>query len=255
MRWTIEWDLGPDARLWTAPPLREQFRKLAGTPGHVAAQAGDATGALARRPRPSKPSTTCRTWRTRRWSRSTARCRIGADKCEIWTGTQFQTMDQQVAAKITGLKPEQVEIHTTFLGGGFGRRAKPTSDFVSEAVHVAKAANAPVKTVWTREDDMRGGYYRPAFLHRARIGLGRDGLPMAWQHVHGRPVDPGRHAVRADDGEGWHRRHLGRRRGRLALPEGDPESPGRTCIHPRPASRCCGGARSATATPRSSWRA
>ena len=94
------------------------------------------------------------------------------DKCEIWTGTQFQTVDQQIAAKITGLKPEQVEIHTTFLGGGFGRRATPTSDFVSEAVHVAKAAGAPVKTVWTREDDIRGGYYRPAYVHRARIGLG-----------------------------------------------------------------------------------
>jgi isoquinoline 1-oxidoreductase beta subunit len=75
-----------------------------------------------------------------------------------------------------------VQIHTTFLGGGFGRRATPTSDFVSEAVHVAKAAGAPVKTVWTREDDVRGGYYRPAYLHRVRIGIGGDGLPVAWRH-------------------------------------------------------------------------
>jgi isoquinoline 1-oxidoreductase beta subunit len=109
--------------------------------------------------------------------------RISATKCEIWTGTQFQTVDQQVAAGITGLKPEQVEIHTTFLGGGFGRRATPTSDFVSEAVQVAKAAKAPVKTVWTREDDIHGGYYRPAYVHRARIGLGSDGLPSVWHHV------------------------------------------------------------------------
>ncbi len=56
---------------------------------------------------------------------------ISKDKCEIWTGTQFQTLDQMVAGQITGLKPEQVEIHTEFLGGGFGRRANPTSDFVS----------------------------------------------------------------------------------------------------------------------------
>ncbi len=111
-----------------------------------------------------------------------ATVKIERGKCEIWTGTQFQTLDQQLAAKITGLKPEQVDIHTTFLGGGFGRRATPTSDFVSEAVHVAKAANAPVKTVWTREDDVRGGYYRPAYLHRVRIGLGPDGRPVAWQH-------------------------------------------------------------------------
>jgi len=88
-----------------------------------------------------------------------------------------------VAARITGLKPEQVEIHTTFLGGGFGRRATPTSDFVAEAVQVAKATGKPVKVVWTREDDVRGGYYRPAFLHRARIGLGADGMPTAWRHT------------------------------------------------------------------------
>src|SRR3989449_11648756 len=80
---------------------------------------------------------------------------LRANGCEIWTGTQFQTVDRMAAARIAGLKLEQVQIHTTLLGGGFGRRANPTSDFVSEAVHVAKAANAPVKTVWTREDDVR----------------------------------------------------------------------------------------------------
>ena len=64
---------------------------------------------------------------------------IGPDSCEVWTGTQFQTGDQAAAARIAGLKPEQVTIHTTFLGGGFGRRANPVNDFVAEAVHVAKA--------------------------------------------------------------------------------------------------------------------
>ena len=68
----------------------------------------------------------------------------------------------------SALTPDKVTIHTTFLGGGFGRRANPTSDFVAEAVHVAKAAGVPVKVVWTREDDMRGGYYRPAYVHRSR---------------------------------------------------------------------------------------
>ena len=86
-------------------------------------------------------------------------------------------------AKITGLPPEQVRIHTTFLGGAFGRRATPTSDFVSEAVHVAKAAGAPVKTVWSREDDIRGGYYRPMYVQQARIGVDAQGRPVAWHHV------------------------------------------------------------------------
>ena len=109
--------------------------------------------------------------------------RIGPDSCELWVGTQFQTVEQNAAAAITGLKPEQVKVHTPFLGGAFGRRATAAADVVSEAVHVAKAAGAPVKTVWTREDDTRGGYYRPMFLERAAISLGEDGLPEAWDHT------------------------------------------------------------------------
>ena len=109
--------------------------------------------------------------------------KAGPDGCEIWTGTQFQTMDQGMAARILGLKPEQVQIHTQFLGGGFGRRATPNSDFVSEAVEVAKASGMPVKVVWTREDDTRGGRYRPMALHRVRASLGPDGLPAAWRQT------------------------------------------------------------------------
>jgi isoquinoline 1-oxidoreductase beta subunit len=112
-----------------------------------------------------------------------ATVRIGPDGCDIWTGTQMQTGEQMAAAAITGLKPEQVRIHTTFLGGGFGRRATASADWVSEAVHVAKAAGAPVKTMWTREDDVRGGYYRPMVVHRIRAALGTDGLPAAWDQV------------------------------------------------------------------------
>lgn len=73
--------------------------------------------------------------------------------------------------------------HTTFVGGGFGRRGNPVNDFVSEAVHVAKAARMPVKVVWTREDDIRGGYYRPMWLHRLSVGVGANGLPIAWQQT------------------------------------------------------------------------
>src|SRR5262249_45201538 len=68
----------------------------------------------------------------------------------------------------------------TFLGGGFGRRANPVSDFVADAVHLAKDAHAPVKVIWTREDDTRAGWYRPMFLHRLRVGVGEDGMPVAW---------------------------------------------------------------------------
>jgi isoquinoline 1-oxidoreductase beta subunit len=178
----IDWDLGAHARLDDAA-MREEFSRLAGTKGTTAAQAGNVTGAFAKAAKTIEAEYAVPYLAHATMEPLNATVRISSSKCEIWTGTQFQTMDQQVAAKITGLKPEQVEIHTTFLGGGFGRRATPTSDFVSEAVQVAKAAKAPVKTVWTREDDVRGGYYRPAYVHRAHIGLGSDGLPAAWHHA------------------------------------------------------------------------
>ncbi len=179
---TIDWDVGPNASL-DSTALREQFRQLATTPGAVAATAGDASDALGKAAKIIEAEYAVPYLAHAPMEPENCTVRLGRGKCEIWAGTQFQGMDQQIAARITGLKPEQVDIHTTFLGGGFGRRANFTSDFVAEAVEVAKAARAPVKTVWTREDDVRGGYYRSAFLHRARVGLGADGQPLAWQHT------------------------------------------------------------------------
>lgn len=105
------------------------------------------------------------------------------DGCEIWVGTQFQQVDQASAAKILGIPVDKVELHTPFLGGGFGRRGSPRSDFVSEAVQVAKAAGVPVKTVWTREDDLHGGFYRPAFLHRIEAGIDSEGHIVGWKQT------------------------------------------------------------------------
>lgn len=178
----VEWDLGPGATLDSGAMLAE-FRRLAATPGRNAASAGDVPGALGKAQRSVNTEFVVPYLAHAPMEPLNCTVRIGADHCEIWTGTQFQTVDQATAARITGLKPEQVTVHTTFLGGGFGRRANPASDWVGEAVHVAKAAGAPVKTVWTREDDMHGGYYRPMFLHRVAVGLGADGMPTAWDHT------------------------------------------------------------------------
>ncbi|MBH8614454.1 xanthine dehydrogenase family protein molybdopterin-binding subunit, partial [Pseudomonas mohnii] len=179
---TVEWDLGPNTGL-DSQKLLESFRKLAATPGLPASQAGDTQAALTKASKTLDVEYSVPYLAHAPMEPLNCTVKITQDKCEIWTGTQFQTLDQLIAGKITGLKPAQVEIHTEFLGGGFGRRANPTSDFVAEAVQVAKAAGGPVKTVWAREDDIRGGYYRSAFLHQARIGLGADGLPLAWKHV------------------------------------------------------------------------
>jgi isoquinoline 1-oxidoreductase beta subunit len=178
----IEWDPGAGATLDSTAMLAD-FRRLAGTAGKVAASAGDAPAALAAASGTIDAEYTVPYLAHAPMEPLNCTVRIGDGLCEIWTGTQFQTIDQMTAATITGLKPEQVRINTTFLGGGFGRRATPTSDWVSEAVHVAKAAGTPVKTVWTREDDVQGGYYRPMVLHRVRTAAGSDGLPAAWDHT------------------------------------------------------------------------
>lgn len=109
--------------------------------------------------------------------------KLSADKCEIWTGTQTVTDDQRAAAEITGLPIGKVFIHMQFLGGSFGRRNITRSDFVREGVEVAKASGKLVKTVWTREDDIQGGMYRPAFLHRFKVGLDSNGAPIAWKQI------------------------------------------------------------------------
>ncbi|MEO7983970.1 MAG: xanthine dehydrogenase family protein molybdopterin-binding subunit, partial [Bacteroidota bacterium] len=107
---------------------------------------------------------------------------VKAESCEIWVGTQFQTVELMTAAAITGLKPNQVKVHTMLLGGGFGRRAVLDAHFVSEAVQVSKAIKKPVKVIWTREDDIRGGYYRPRAHHRVSVGLDALGNPLFWKH-------------------------------------------------------------------------
>lgn len=127
---------------------------------------------------------------------------LKADGCEVWAGSQFQTLDQMAIARTAGLKPEQVTLHTMMAGGGFGRRAVPTSDYLVEAANVALAYKAagksgPLKIIWSREDDIRGGYYRPAHVHRAELGFDAKGKLLAWNHsivgqsiITGSPFEP-----------------------------------------------------------------
>lgn len=110
------------------------------------------------------------------------------DACTVHIGSQFQTIDQAAVAATLGLKPEQVTLNTAMAGGGFGRRGVPSSDYVVEAAQVAKAWRAAggqgaLQLMWSREDDIRGGYYRPLHVHRAEIGLDAQGKVLAWQHT------------------------------------------------------------------------
>jgi isoquinoline 1-oxidoreductase beta subunit len=176
----VDWDLGEGAALNT-PQMKKEYLERAERVGAKAIAAGDADAALAAAKTKVEAEYEFPFLAHATMEPLNCAVRIGPDVCEVWTGTQFQTGDQMAAAKITGLKPEQIRLHTTFLGGGFGRRANPSSDFVSEAVHVAKASGMPVKVVWTREDDLRGGYYRPMWAHRVAVGLAEDGKPSAWR--------------------------------------------------------------------------
>jgi isoquinoline 1-oxidoreductase subunit beta len=178
----VEWDAGAGGTVDTEA-LARTYRETASRPGAKAATKGDPAAQMAQAARRVEAEYDFPYLAHATMEPLNCTVRIGPDSCEVWTGTQFQTMDQAVAAKITGLKTEQVQVHTPFLGGGFGRRATPTSDVVTEAVHVAKAAGLPVKTVWTREDDMHGGFYRPLFYHRVKVGLDAQGAPIAWQHA------------------------------------------------------------------------
>ena len=188
----VEWDAGPHAGLDSAQ-LRASYREQAKSPGAEAKAAGDAAATLATVSAPRARLTALAAeysvpylahapmeplnCTVRRGGAGTG----GADGAEVWTGTQFQSNDQARVAQVLGCKPEQVTIHTTFLGGGFGRRANFASDFAVEAAHVAKSLDRPVKLVWTREDDIRGGKYRTLAVHRLEAALDGQGVPVAWR--------------------------------------------------------------------------
>jgi isoquinoline 1-oxidoreductase subunit beta len=110
--------------------------------------------------------------------------RYDGSSAEIWTGSQMQTVDHAVACATLGLKPEAIQLHTVWAGGSFGRRAIADSHFVREACDIAKAYGklVPIKVQWTREDDIKGGFYRPVYVHRVKAGLDKDGNVVAWLH-------------------------------------------------------------------------
>jgi isoquinoline 1-oxidoreductase subunit beta len=181
----ITWDEeGTETR--SSTDLIAEYRKLAKSTGAVARNEGDADSGLA------KAATTMEATYVFPYL---AHAPMEPNDCvirrtndggvELLFGSQLQTVDQNTAAGVLGLKPEQVKIETMLAGGSFGRRATPAGDMAAEAAHVLKAAKhtGPIKVIWTREDDIKGGRYRPIVVHQVRGGLDADGNIVAWDQV------------------------------------------------------------------------
>jgi isoquinoline 1-oxidoreductase beta subunit len=166
------------------PQLIEEYRALARQPGKVAGQHGDAEAALAKADRVIEAEFVFPYLAHAPMEPLDGFLRWDGEKASARFGSQIQTVDQGTIAVVLGIKPEQVQIETLLAGGSFGRRAQANAHFAAELAQVAKAVGPgrAVKLVWTREDDIRGGYYRPLFVHRMR-GAVRDGKIVAWANT------------------------------------------------------------------------
>lgn len=173
------------AEMRSTPEMLDSYRQMASQPGLKAETRGDAAAGLARAAKTVDAEYTFPYLAHAPMEPMNGVIELRGDGAEIWSGSQLQTLDQMVAAQVLGLKPEQVKINTLLGGGSFGRRASTTADWTAEMAQVVKAINgrASVHLVWTREDDIKGGFYRPMVLHRVKAGIDADGQIAGWQHT------------------------------------------------------------------------
>ncbi|MDY6944833.1 MAG: xanthine dehydrogenase family protein molybdopterin-binding subunit [Pseudomonadota bacterium] len=179
----VEWDES-NALKQSSDDLLSEYRELTKQPGDVAKQEGDVDKAFATAARTFEATYEFPYLAHAAMEPMNCVVKLGEGSCEIWNGEQFQTADQMAVAKLLGLAPKDVKINQLFAGGSFGRRANPVSDYIVEAAAIAQALKTtdPVKLVWTREDDMRAGYYRPMYVHWMKAGVDAQGKITAWQH-------------------------------------------------------------------------
>jgi isoquinoline 1-oxidoreductase subunit beta len=177
----VTWNEGP-LRHFSSDEHAARYRELVQSPGEVVRAVGDADAAMSGAGRTLQALYECPYLSVSPMEPLNCAADVSANRCRVWVGTQFQQLDRAAAAHAAGFPLHQVEINTMLAGGGFGRRGVPDGHFVREAVQISKAVRNPVKVVWTREDDIRGGYYRPASCHLLTARLGAAGKPLAWVH-------------------------------------------------------------------------
>ncbi len=173
----IKWDEGKTAASST-PGILQSFSEATRQPGQPQRQVGDATAALASAAK--KIDAVYEVPYLAHAPMEPLNCvaDVRGDRCDVYASTQGQTAAKNEAVRITGFSPDNVEVHSKYMGGGFGRRAR--ADYVGEAVEISKAIGAPVKVTWSREDDLQQDWYRPASITRFSAGLDSDGWPVAF---------------------------------------------------------------------------
>lgn len=174
----ITWDEGANAKN-SSEAIRKLYHERAEQTGAIARKDGDADASLSTAAKKIEAVYEVPFLAHATMEPMNCAADVRGDGCDIYAPTQFQTFSQMTGAKITGLKPEQVRIHTTYLGGGFGRRAE--QDFITDAVELSKSVGAPVQVTWSREDDMQNDFYRPAVLVKLNAGFDGAGAPVAWK--------------------------------------------------------------------------
>jgi isoquinoline 1-oxidoreductase beta subunit len=179
----VEWNESEAFKLGT-DAVFARYHELAKSPGKVARKEGSPDTAFASPARVLRAAYDFPYLAHAAMEPMNCVVQLKKDGCEIWNGEQMQTLDQTKVAALLGLKPEQVKLNMLYAGGSFGRRASTSSDYVLEAVNIAKGINGrvPVKLVWLREDDMKAGYYRPAFHHTLEAAIDVQGRLVGWRH-------------------------------------------------------------------------
>ncbi|MBV8811308.1 MAG: xanthine dehydrogenase family protein molybdopterin-binding subunit [Acidobacteriaceae bacterium] len=177
----IEWDYGP-ALSESSETLRRQFRKLVDSNMKVVLQQGDFEAALAAAPSEKKIECDYELPFQAHATMEPMNCTVHVqnDRAEAWAPSQSPTQVQDVISQLTGLSKNKIQVHTPFMGGGFGRRYQ--ADFPTEATQIAKQFRKPVQLVWSREDDMTHDFYRPASYHRLSGAVDADGNITGWRH-------------------------------------------------------------------------
>ena len=194
----VEWDESQAYR-GSSDAIVADYRERAKTPGLNARNDGNAEAALAKAGKVIEAEYVFPYLAHASMEPLNCVMKLENGECEVWNGEQLHTVDQFSLAKTLGIEADRVKLNMVYAGGSFGRRANPQSDYLLETAQIVKAINgrAPVKLVWSREDDMRGGFYRPVYLHRVRAALDAKGMPVAWQQrivgqsiIAGSPFEP-----------------------------------------------------------------